>query len=191
MNYKTNTLNDLCDVSIGRTPPRSQSKWFNSGARDDWRWISIKDMGRCGKYISNTSETITNEAKTKFNYKTAVKGTILLSFKLTLGRLAVCDGDFVTNEAIAQLPIKNPKILDRDYLYYYLKNYNWSNIGNTSSIATAINSKIIKNLKIVYPDIITQRKMSKLLSLIDAKIECNNRTNDNLCRIIYYSVFIR
>ena len=183
MNYKTNTLNDLCDVSIGRTPPRSQSKWFNSGARDDWRWISIKDMGRCGKYISNTSETITNEAKTKFNYKTAVKGTILLSFKLTLGRLAVCDGDFVTNEAIAQLPIKNPKILDRDYLYYYLKNYNWSNIGNTSSIATAINSKIIKNLKIVYPDIITQRKMSKLLSLIDAKIECNNRTNDNLLEI--------
>lgn len=191
MNYKTSTLNDLCDVSIGRTPPRSQSEWFNSGAKDDWKWVSIKDMGNCSKYISNTSETITNEAKIKFNYKTAAKGTILLSFKLTLGRLAICDEDFVTNEAIAQLPIKNSSVLDRDYLYYYLKNYNWSNIGNTSSIATAVNSKIIKDLKIVYPDIVTQRRISRLLSSIDAKIECNNRTNDNLHHILYCPAFIR
>lgn len=183
MNCKTNTLAELCDVKIGRTPPRNQSIWFNSGAADDWKWVSIKDMGNCSKFISKTSETITNEAKEKFGYKVASNGTVLLSFKLTLGRVSICDGDFVTNEAIAQLPIKDPDTLDRDYLYYFLKNYNWTNIGNTSSIGTAVNSKIIKDLTVCYPDIGTQKKIGTLLSSIDAKIERNDRINDNLLKI--------
>lgn len=174
MIYQTKELGELCDVKIGRTPPRNQPEWFNSGADDDWRWVSIKDMGNCEKYLSSTSETITNVAKNKFNYSVAISGTILLSFKLTLGRVVVTDGDFVTNEAIAQLPIKDPDIIDRDYLYYYLKNYDWSNIGNTSSIATAVNSKIVKSILISYPDIITQKKIVKILSAIDEKIRQNN-----------------
>lgn len=180
MKYNSKTLDELCDVKIGRTPPRNQSEWFNSGASDDWKWVSIKDMGNCGKFITETSETITNKAKKTFNYATVASGTILLSFKLTLGRVVICDGEFVTNEAIAQLPIKDPSIIDRDYLYYYLKNYNWSNIGSTSSIATAVNSKMVKSIKIVFPDLETQKKIVRVLSALDQKIELNNQQNEKL-----------
>ena len=184
MNYNSKTLDELCDVKIGRTPPRNQSEWFNSGASDDWKWVSIKDMGDCGKFITTTSETITDKAKETFNYATAARGTILLSFKLTLGRVVICDGEFVTNEAIAQLPIKDPSIIDRDYLYYYLKNYNWSDIGSTSSIATAVNSKMVKSIKIDFPDLETQKKTVCILSALDQKIELNNQESKNLHKII-------
>ena len=180
MKYNSKTLDELCDVKIGRTPPRNQSEWFNSGAGDDWKWVSIKDMGNCGKFITTTSETITDKAKVTFNYATVASGTILLSFKLTLGRVVICDGEFVTNEAIAQLPIKDPSLIDRDYLYYYLKNYNWSNIGSTSSIATAVNSKMVKGIKIDFPDLETQKKIARILSALDQKIELNNQQNNTL-----------
>lgn len=184
MKYNSKTLDELCNVRIGRTPPRNQSEWFNSGASDDWKWVSIKDMGNCGKFITATSETITDKAKKTFNYATVTSGTILLSFKLTLGRVVICDGEFVTNEAIAQLPIKDPSTIDRDYLYYYLKNYNWSNIGSTSSIATAVNSKMVKSIKIVFPDLETQKKIVRVLSALDQKIELNHKQNQNLSDII-------
>lgn len=180
MKYNSKTLDELCDVKIGRTPPRNQSEWFNSGASDDWKWVSIKDMGNCGKFITATSETITDKAKKAFNYATVTSGTILLSFKLTLGRVVICDGEFVTNEAIAQLPIKDSSIIDRDYLYYYLKNYNWSNIDSTSSIATAVNSKMVKSIKIVFPDLETQKKIVRALSALDQKIELNNQQNKTI-----------
>ena len=44
MKYNSKTLDELCDVKIGRTPPRNQSEWFNSGASDDWKWVSIKEL---------------------------------------------------------------------------------------------------------------------------------------------------
>ena len=193
MEFKTATLDELCDVKIGRTPPRNQHQWFNSGMESDWRWVSIKDMGLCGKFINSTSETITDEAKEKFNYAAVDDGTILLSFKLTVGRVAITVGKMVTNEAIAQLPIKNESIVDRDYLYYYLKNYQWDNIGSTSSIATAVNSKTIKSLKIKFPDLETQQKIVRVLSALDSKIELNNKicvTLEKQAKIIFKNWFI-
>lgn len=183
MKYSRGTLGELCDVKIGRTPPRNQPEWFNSGADSDWRWVSIKDMGNCGKYITETAETITEGAKNNFNYAVASSGTVLLSFKLTLGRVVICDGDFVTNEAIAQLPIRDEAILDRDYLYYYLKNYDWANTGNTSSIGAAVNSKIVKEIIVLFPALETQKKIVRILSTLDQKIELNNQQNESIYKI--------
>lgn len=180
MEIKKELLGRLCNVSIGRTPPRAESNWFNGGSNDDWKWVSIKDMGNCSRHISNTSETITNNGQKRFNIPVVKKGTVLVSFKLTVGRLAITDCDMLTNEAIAQLPIINKNELDRDYLYYYLKSYPWSTLGSTSSIATAVNSQLIKQMIIEYPSIKIQKKIAAILSSIDDKIEVNNKINFEL-----------
>ena len=176
MKYK---LIDLCDIQIGRTPPRKEFQWFNTGATNDFTWVSIKDLGDCNKYINSSSETISCVGQKKFNIPIVKAGTILLSFKLTVGRVAIATKDLLTNEAIAQLPIKDPSKVDRDFLYYYLLRFPWSTLGSTSSIATAINSKIIKEMEVELPDIITQRKIANILSILDEKIN-NNKINDNL-----------
>ena len=177
MKYK---LSDLCDIQIGRTPPRKESYWFNTGMKSDYTWVSIKDLGECNKYISSSSETISQAGQIKFNIPIVKAGTLLLSFKLTVGRLAIATKDLLTNEAIAQLPIKDVLKVDIDFLYYYLLRFPWSKLGSTSSIATAINSKLIKEMEIELPDIVTQKKIADILSAIDKKIDINNAINNNL-----------
>lgn len=179
MNFKEYKISDLCDVKIGKTPPTSQREWFNP-QKDYIDWVSIKDMGDCNKYLYNTCKTLSTLAIEEFNIPIVEKGRVLLSFKLTIGKVAITTKKCLTNEAIAQFIIKDKRVLDNDFLYYYLTNYNFEQLGNTSSIATAINSKIIKTMSIEIPDITIQKKITKLLSALDDRIELNIRISKNL-----------
>lgn len=181
MKFEKKYLSDICDIKIGRTPPRSESHWFSEDEGIDW--ISIKDMGQCEKMIYSTSEKIVEEAVEKFRIPLIPANTVILSFKLTVGRVAITSKDMISNEAIAQLNIKKEEAVDTNYLYYYLKNFDFSSLGSTSSIATAINSRMLRDIPILLPDIKKQKKISKVLSCIDNKIELNNEINNNLCYI--------
>ena len=140
---------DECfDISIGKTPPRKEVQWFSMNPTD-CIWVSISDMGSCGLYIADSSEYLTHESVEKFNIKVVPDNTVLLSFKLTVGRVAITDGPMVTNEAIAHFKTDKPEI--NEYLYCYLKDFNYQTMGSTSSIATAVNSKIIKAMPFVAP----------------------------------------
>ena len=140
---------DECfDISIGKTPPRKEVQWFSMNPTD-CIWVSISDMGSCGLYIADSSEYLTHESVEKFNIKVVPDNTVLLSFKLTVGRVAITDGPMVTNEAIAHFKTDKPEI--NEYLYCYLKDFNYQTMVSTSSIATAVNSKIIKAMPFVAP----------------------------------------
>ncbi|MDU4573213.1 restriction endonuclease subunit S [Veillonella sp.] len=136
------------DITIGKTPPRKEPHWFTTGDLGI-KWASITDMGNCEIYISNCSENLTLEAIEKFKIKIIPSGTVILSFKLTVGRVAITHGEMTTNEAIAHFRTDNPFI--NEYLYCYLKNFNYQTMGSTSSIANAVNSKIIKAMPFVIP----------------------------------------
>ncbi len=136
------------DIAIGKTPPRKEHQWFTTNP-SDVTWVSISDMGSCGTYISRSSEQLTPEAVDKFNIKVIPSNTVLLSFKLTVGRIAITHGEMTTNEAIAHFKTDKPSI--NEYLYCYLKDFNYQTMGSTSSIATAVNSKIIKAMPFIIP----------------------------------------
>ena len=136
------------DIAIGKTPPRKEQHWFTTNP-SDVTWVSISDMGSCGTYISRSSEQLTQEAVDKFNIKVIPSNTVLLSFKLTVGRIAITHGEMTTNEAIAHFKTDKPYI--NEYLYCYLKDFNYQTMGSTSSIATAVNSKIIKAMPFIIP----------------------------------------
>lgn len=136
------------DIAIGKTPPRKEHQWFTTDP-SDVTWVSISDMGSCGTYIRKSSEQLTQEAVDKFNIRVVPSNTVLLSFKLTVGRIAITYGEMTTNEAIAHF--KTDKAFINEYLYCYLKDFNYHTMGSTSSIATAVNSKIIKAMPFVIP----------------------------------------
>ena len=106
-------------------------------------------MGSCGLYINSSSEQLTAEAVARYNVKIVPDNTVLLSFKLTVGRIAITDGEMTTNEAIAHFKTDKPEI--NEYLYCYLRHFNYQTMGSTSSIATAVNSKIIKAMPFIIP----------------------------------------
>ena len=147
--WVTGKAEDFFEIAIGKTPPRKEPEWFTINPQDVV-WVSISDMGSCGMFISDSSEYLTAESVERFNVKIVPSGTVLLSFKLTVGRVAITDGGMTTNEAIAHFKQANNVTLE--YLYCYLKAFDYQSLGNTSSIATAVNSKTIKAMPFVMPD---------------------------------------
>lgn len=142
-------LKDFFVITIGRTPPTKESKWFNSSSRGSVKWLSIKDMAQNSTYIFETSQFLTNDALKKFNIPIVKEGDVLLSFKLTVGRTAIAGANMVTNEAIACFKANSEH---RNYLFCYLQRCNFLSDGdNTSSIGKAVNSTIIKNFPFVIP----------------------------------------
>lgn len=168
---------EFFDITIGKTPPRKEHQWFSDNP-NDIVWVSISDMGGCGMFIEGSSEYLTKESVEKFNIKVVPENTVLLSFKLTIGRVAITSTSLTTNEAIAHFRSNNPAI--NEYLYCYLKHFNYQSLGSTSSIATAVNSKIIKGMPFVVP---TDDEISSFHTLVFPMfsiIQKNQRENHRL-----------
>ncbi len=149
--WEVRQASEVADVAIGKTPPRKEHKWFSKSS-GDIRWVSIRDMGKSGVFVNETSEYLTEDAVTKFNIRLIPNDTVLLSFKLTLGRVAITVGEMLTNEAIAHFKVLAAQRISSHYLYCYLRCFNYNLLGSTSSIATAVNSKIIKVMPILIPE---------------------------------------
>ena len=138
---------DFFEMSIGKTPPRAEKQWFTDG-KEGVPWVSISDM-KDVTYLLQTSEGLTKEACEKHNVRIVDEGTVLLSFKLTVGRVSIAGMNVCTNEAIAHFN-KNGDDW-REYTLLYLRNYNFDTLGNTSGISKAVNSTIVKNMPFLMP----------------------------------------
>lgn len=168
---------NIANITIGKTPPRSERECFTTN-ENDMKWVSISDLGKSRTYIFNTSERLTLDSVDRYNVKVVPKNTIILSFKLTVGRIAITTENMATNEAIAHLSLKDDNM--RYFLYSYLKNFNYAKLGNTSSIATAVNSKIIKEMPIGIPDKETLKIYNEKVQVMFEKLLENEKENQVL-----------
>lgn len=177
---KTCRADEYFDISIGKTPPRKEHQWFTENP-DDIVWVSISDMGNCGMFIEKSSEYLTRESVGKFNIKVVPPNTVLLSFKLTVGRVAIAATTLTTNEAIAHFMTDNTDITE--YLYCYLKQFNYQSLGSTSSIAVAVNSKIIKDMPFIIPTDDEIANFHALVSPMFTEILKNQHENQHLAAL--------
>lgn len=178
--WEVHAASDMYNINIGKTPPRKEPIWFSEN-QNDVKWVSISDLGKSGAFIIDSSEKLTKEAINKYNIIVVPKNTILLSFKLTIGRVAICNSDMTTNEAIARFYLNDE--FDMEYLYMYLKNYNYELLGSTSSIATAVNSKIIKNMCILKPPFEVVKRFHSIVNPLFERIRRNIEENDRLASL--------
>ena len=177
--WDVDTLGNIFDIGIGRTPPRKEHQWFSTNP-DDVKWVSIKDMGISGVYIDTVSEYLTQKAVEQFSIPVIPENTVMLSFKMTIGRLAISTEKMLSNEAIAHFKQKKESILFPEFLYLYLKTYRWEQLGSTSSIVEAINSQMIKDMELVIPD---EKKLKKFKELMKPYFE-KIKTNQNQIRTL-------
>lgn len=172
--------NQLFDITIGKTPDRKIFEYFSNIPECNYPWISISDMRSASTFVFKTKEYLTINAVNTCNVKIIPKNTVIVSFKLTVGQVAITTSDMCTNEAIAHFTTDNAAM--REYIYLYLKNFQYSDLGNTSSIGTAVNSKIIKNMKIILPSSELLNRFHDSVYSIFEKIRLLNETNNNLIR---------
>ena len=180
--WEVKKSSDIADVNIGKTPPRKEKECFTLDP-DDYKWISIKDLGNSGAYIFDSSEYLTKESIEKYNVKVVPDNTVVLSFKLTIGRVSITCGQMTTNEAIAHFNLSNKSKITTEYLYLYLKGFDYGKLGNTSSIANAVNSKIIKSMPIIVPDNKTIKTFSEVMESVFSKIKYTIKQSDKLIEI--------
>lgn len=149
--WKYSSMADVSTVGIGKTPPRKEQHWFSENS-EDVSWVSIRDMGEFGTYTSDTKEYLTQEAVDKFNIKKVPSNSVLMSFKMTIGRIAITERELTTNEAIAHFKLDQNSSLSSEYIYLSLKGFDFNQLSSTSSIADAVNSKTVRQIPILHPE---------------------------------------
>ena len=155
-NWRFIRFNNLVNYKIGKTPPRCEKSYWNN----DYNWVSISDMND-GKTIYKTKEMVSKSAYTKiFNKNVSPKGTLLMSFKLTIGKVSILDCDSFHNEAIISIyPYYDSNATIRNYLFKILPLI--SNYGNTKSAikGKTLNSRSMNNLIIPICSLKEQKKI--------------------------------
>ena len=158
MSWPLVRLEEICEISIGKTPSRSNASYWEG----EEPWLSISDMKQ-GKTLIKTKEGITSKAIKECNMKIVVPGTVLFSFKLSIGKVGRASIPMYTNEAIASLPIKNEKLVDPIYLMYYLKEIAPKLTGDRAAMGATLNKQKLKEIKISLPPLDEQRRIAKTL----------------------------
>lgn len=160
-------LGEIIYFVMGKTPSRSDASYWDG----DIPWIAISDMCQ-GETITKTKERITSLALSSVFKGSIVKaGTLLMSFKLTIGRCSILGIDAVLNEAIVSIyPYVSPEIF-RDYLMQVLPLV--SALGDIKGAmkGNTLNSGSLNNLFLPLPPLAEQRRivarLEELLPLVD------------------------
>ncbi|MCO4097053.1 restriction endonuclease subunit S [Macrococcoides canis] len=176
-------LEEICTLTMGFTPSTKNEEFWNG----DLPWLSIAGMN--SKYTSNGSKNI-SEIAIK-NKKIVKKGTLLMSFKLSIGNLTILKEDMYTNEAICHFNWNNNSILN-EFVYYYLKTIDIKSYGSRAAKGITLNSENLNSILIEKPAIKEQNKIANMLSKLDEKIEkqklkllnCNKRKTELLRKVL-------
>lgn len=180
------TFADVFDLQMGKTPSRDISSYWSG----DNVWVSIADM-KDRKYVDSSKETISDEAIKATGIREVPEGTVFMSFKLSIGKVAIAAKNLYTNEAIMQFPIKPGYELSPEYLYYYLLGHKWQG-ANKAVMGATLNKKKIAQEHISFPSIEEQQRIVDELDLLTGIIDKKNaqlRDLDALAQSIFYEMF--
>ena len=165
---------DISKITMGFTPSTKDEKMWNG----QYKWLSIADLKENGKYIYKTSKTITDKGIK--NKKILSKGTLVMSFKLTLGRVGILADNMFTNEAICHFHWLEKDKINTEYIYYYLSNIDIINFGKQAVKGITLNTESLNSIEVQLPCYEEQQKIADFLSSIDSKIESIEKELDRL-----------
>ena len=155
---------DEFDLQMGKTPARDNPAYWGG----EQKWASIADIARSGMYLSDTKEAITQEAVSESGIKAVPQNTVVMSFKLSLGRTAITASRMYTNEAIMAFLPHDATAFDLHFLYHLFSNRNWSEGCNKAVKGVTLNKTTLNAARIPKPDISEQRAVASTLDKICA-----------------------
>ncbi|WP_248625298.1 restriction endonuclease subunit S [Enterococcus cecorum] len=189
--WKKCKLSDLGTVVGGATPSTKNEENYEGGTI---AWITPKDLaGYKRRYIMRGKRNITEKGLNSCSAQILPANSILFSSRAPIGYVAIAGQEMCTNQGFKSI-IPND---DTDYMFlYYLLKYNKNKIESMGSGTTfkEVSGRTMKNIEVTVPNSLTeQRKIASILSVIDEKIEINEKINENLeqqCWNYFYDLFI-
>jgi len=171
-------IGDICNIAIGGTPSRSIPDYWDSTRTVGSPWVSIRDLNK--PWIYETSEWITDAGIKNSNVKLVRKGTVIMSFKLSVGRVAFAGRDLYTNEAIAAFLPKRNNVYSDQFLYQGLQHWNLLENIDQAVKGVTLNKEKINQIDTVLPPLPEQQKIAAILSSVDNVIEKTRAQIDKL-----------
>ena len=156
--YPMAALGELCNVSIGRTPRRNEPRYWGG----PYPWATVRDLN--GETLMSTQQGITDAAIKAVMPQPVRPNTLLFSFKLSIGKMAFAGCTMHHNEAIAALPVRNPNVLDREFLFHVLKTTTHDERANHAVLGKVLNKRKVEELKIPLPPLDEQRRIADILN---------------------------
>ena len=161
--WKKVKLGDIFNLQMGKTPLRENKLYWNKG---EYNWISISDMNFSEKYVSFTKEKITNLAVKESGIKIIPKNTVIMSFKLSIGKVKIVNDDIYSNEAIMAFIPKENIPINKNFLYYSLKSIKWNEGINKAVKGLTLNKALISQKEIFLPNLAIQQEIASNLDSI-------------------------
>ena len=178
-------FSEVFDLQMGKTPSRDNPQYWGG----ENTWVAISDLQQ--KYINTSKENISDKAVSDTNIKIVKNGTVVMSFKLTVGRCAIATKDLYTNEAIMAFSPIDKNALIPEYIYYFLKGYRWVG-SNKAVMGLTLNKKSISSNIFSYPPLAEQERIVVELDLLSSIIEKKKaqlKELDQLAQSIFYDMF--
>lgn len=166
-------LEELFDLQMGKTPSRNNNDYWRDEGN---KWISISDLSQCGKYISMTKECISDRAVEETGIREIPANTVIMSFKLSIGKTAITSEPMYSNEAIMAFHDKHIVKLIPDYIYYMFSGKDWNEGTNKAVLGKTLNKATLSKVKINVCDIDTQRSIVEVLDKVSEILK--NRKNE-------------
>lgn len=166
--WEEKRLGEIFHLLIGGTPSRDNPDYWDVNNDTKNIWLSISDLKE--KYISSSRERISNLGVKKSNVKLIPPSTVLMSFKLTLGRAAISNCPLYTNEAIcAFVPIKDGSV-DVEYFYQSIAIMNFLEDADIAVKGATMNKAKLLSFHVFLPPLGEQQAIAAVLSTLDSEI---------------------
>ena len=167
-NWCWSRFSNIVSMTIGKTPARGEQTYWINGK---YNWVSISDMVDGGT-ISTTKEKVSDLAvKEIFSAPISEKGSLLMSFKLSIGKTSILDIDAYHNEAIITIrPVIDKEYAMRNYLFKVLPLI--ANLGDSKDAikGKTLNSKSLANLLIPLPPLQEQQRIIERINLLSKQL---------------------
>ncbi len=186
--WEVGRIKDYYKITTGFTPDTTNSDYYDDENGCDW--VSISDMQNDIKIISDTKSKISSLYVRETQPQITTKGSLLYSFKLSVGKVTFAGKNMYTNEAIASfLSADNVSL---NFLYYssmfIIENANINIYG-----AKIMNQELIRTAPIIFPPLNEQTlianyldtQCSKIDSIIEDKKEQLNKITEHKKSLIY------
>ena len=161
-------LRDVFDLQMGKTPSRDNNMYWKDG---NLPWVSISDLSKSQIYIEHSKEMITKFAVKDALVKCIPQDTVIMSFKLSLGKIAITGKPLYTNEAIMAFIDKKVIQIEPKYIYFLFSYIKWGQFTNNAVKGKTLNKKFFSDFQINIPKYIQQTKVASILIRINKILE--------------------
>lgn len=185
--WKTVNIGDLGAVVTGKTPSTKKTAYWNGSVH----FVTPKDLQE-SKHILHTERTITSDGLEAVRGCIIPAGAVCVSCIGNIGYTSITTKKCITNQQINSIIVNQNN--DADFVYYLVKNLRpvFKNYEGQSTTLSILNKTQFSKITVCVPELSIQKKIARLLSSLDDKIELNNAINHNLqqqAQALYHRIF--